>query len=91
MLVQQLNSGVLADRITSFMLEKDPFRDVTDKAAGDCIRRVNMGYIDARLLEVQREINEAQESKDEGRWRSLQQKKLTLVSQLKEINSGRTG
>ncbi len=83
----------LKDRVTSMLMEKDPFAGpgVADRAIEDIIFCILQGGIRKRLLSLYREIGEAQEKGDEGRWRRLIEEQSRLLDEQRRMSADRPG
>jgi DNA primase len=90
-LIENISDPALSDSVTRVIFDKDPFGEKAMQVAPEIIGRVLQGGIEARLLRLRREIEDAQEKGDEGKWRKLLEEQKTLMLEKREISAGRAG
>jgi len=86
-LLEDFSDRGLVDWISRVIFENDPFGDKAASLVGDLARGVLRGEIESRLTRVRREIEMAQHSGDEGRWRSLLQAQKDLLFEQRRLSA----
>jgi hypothetical protein len=82
LILTEISDPALADWISRVIFEKDPFRKEPVTALKEILMKLKLGDLEARLRDLQRAINQAQDAGDKGRIMTLMQQKQALVEQL---------
>ena len=90
LLTENFHEG-LSDLVSRVIFERDPFKEKAREVVKDVTSRVFRGELEARLVKVRQEIEDAQGQGDEGRWRELLEKQQTLLAEQRTLFSGKCG
>jgi len=87
-LLAETGDKALSELISHVIFESDPFSEKAVLIVDDVINQILQDEVEAGLIKVRQEIEDAHLSGDEGRWRKLLEEQQELLARQREISSG---